>query len=208
MGRKRRILALCLITALLLCSCGDEPFSVAKVIGTKNMKVKPYTATFEINENDLYQVTTYASYVFVAEVVSYDKTKYRNNDEMSPLTYYTSRIVDNIKGELPRFRNIPLIKAGGLKRGTETFLICERDVLPKPGNFYIFAATLLDGELFCEMPNMIVDITEYRYMLPECEAYLRYVESCERVIEDVPNGDQYRHRLDETREVKEEKEEE
>ncbi len=203
MGKKRRLLALCFVTVLLLCGCGKEPFSVGDVIGTKAMKIKPYTTTFEINENDLYQVTTYASYVFVAEVVSYDKTKYRDNDEMSPLTYYTIRIIDNIKGELPRFKNIPLIKAGGLKRGTHTFLICERDVLPEPGKFYIFAATLYDGELFCEMPNTVVDITEYRYMLPECEEYLRYVDSCTRIIEDVPNGDQYKHRLDETREVEE-----
>lgn len=188
---KKRLLAVLLsVTALLLTGCGKE-YEVAKTIGTKNMRIAAFYLDMPVNAKDIYQVTTYASYVFVAEVVSYDKTVYENGDGEKPITYYTIRVIDNIKGSLIRNKEITLTKAGGLRRGTKhTYLISDGDTLPKVGSMYVFAAVVKNGELYCSMANSVSEINSTIAEFREDEVYKRYVESCENVVEGIPNGEE------------------
>ena len=186
---KKRLLAVLLsITALILTGCGSE-YEVAETIGTKNMKISAFYLEPPVNSKDIYQVTTYASYVFVAEVVSYDKTVYEDGDGEKPVTYYTIRVIDNIKGSLIRNKEIPLTKAGGLRKGTKhTYLISDGDTLPKVGSMYVFAAVVKNGELYCSMANTVAEINSTIAEFRENAVYQRYVASCENVIEGIPNG--------------------
>ena len=71
MYRKGRGFAVILLCALALCGCYKK-VNIREVIGTDRMKVEPYRATYVIDHNDCGQITTYASYVFVATVTDYE----------------------------------------------------------------------------------------------------------------------------------------
>lgn len=190
MHRVKGLFTLIVVLIIVLCGCGKK-VDVGKIIGTDQMKVEPYHASFVIDENDVVQVTTYASYVFVAEVVDYDKTDYINGDENSPLTYYRIRVKENIKGNLRKDEDIVLKKAGGVRKGTDTFLICKGDTLPKPGNTYLFSAVIFDDDLYCPMPNMVIDI-ENSEDFSNNPFVIQFKEACNNPTEEVPNGNQYK----------------
>ena len=194
MRRLKRLFTLIVVLMAVLCGCGKN-IDVRKTIGTNQMKIETYQASFVINENDITQVTTYASYVFVAEVVDYDKTEYINGDENAPLTYYRVRVKENIKGNLRKDEDIVLKKAGGLRKGTDTFLICNGDVLPKPGNTYLFSAVIFEDDLYCPMPNMVIGI-ENTETISSNPFVLQYKEACDNPTEEVPNGNQYKSKYD------------
>lgn len=180
---------------LFLVGCSKSSINVAEVIGSEQMKLDYYNASYVIDETDLTQVTTLASYVFVADVVSYEKTEYLNDEDDSPLTFYKIRVHENIKGELCTDADIELKKAGGLIRGTDTFSISVGDVLPQPGKTYLFAATIFDNDLYCSMPNMVVlldDETDWS----QSEVVQEYKKACETVHPDVPNGEQFKSQYD------------
>ncbi|MBR5666951.1 MAG: hypothetical protein IKW95_04610 [Lachnospiraceae bacterium] len=194
MRRVKGLLSLIVAVAIVLCSCGKS-IDVRKIIGTDQMKVEPYHASFVVDENDIIQVTTYASYVFVAEVIDYDKTEYINGDANLPLTYYHVRVKENIKGSLRTDEDIVVKKAGGVRKGTDTFLICEGDVLPKPGNTYLFSAVIFEDDLYCPMPNMVIGV-ENSEDVSNNPFVLQFKEACNNPTEEVPNGNQYKSKYD------------
>lgn len=151
------------------------------------MNTENYRASFVIDESDIVAVTTYASYVFVADVVKYDKTEYLNDDVDTPITYYSVRVKDNIKGNLRDDEDIVLKKAGGLRRGTDTFLVCEGDILPEPGKTYVFAAVIFEDDLYCPMPNMVAEVEDCS-KLEKSEIIQKYIDACGKEAPDVING--------------------
>ena len=193
MRKIKRFLILAVICACLY-GCKKKA-NIREVIGTDQMKVEPYHASFVINESDIGQVTTYASYVFVAEVTDYVKVTYQNNEGNQPLTWYKILVKENIKGNLKKDEEIVLTKAGGLRRGTNTFLICEGDILPIVGETYLFSAVILDGELYCPMPNMVVRIENPENVMDN-PSVKRYEEACANPAEGVPNGNLYKSKYD------------
>ncbi|MCR5744158.1 MAG: hypothetical protein K6F92_10630 [Lachnospiraceae bacterium] len=194
MRRIRHLFFIVMALAIALTGCKSN-INVAEVIGTDKMKVEKYHASFVIDESDITQVTTYASYVFVAEVVDYDKTEYINDDEDSPVTYYHVRVKENIKGELTTEEDIVLKKAGGIKKNSDTFMVCEGDVLPQIGKTYLFAAVIWEDDLYCPMPNMVVEVDASSDVLSSADV-VKYKEACDNPTPDVPNGDQYKSRYD------------
>ena len=173
----------------------DEMIDVAEIIGTEKMNVENYRASFVIDESDIIAVTTYASYVFVADVVKYDKTEYLNDDVDTPITYYSVRVKENIKGNLRADEDIVLKKAGGLRRGTDTFLVCEGDILPEPGKTYVFAAVILEDDLYCPMPNMVAEVEDCS-KLENSEIIQKYIDACGKEAHGVINGKNNRSKYD------------
>jgi hypothetical protein len=191
----KTFLIICILS-LLITGCEKSDFNVAEVIGTDEMDVKYYTASFVIDETDLTQVTTYASYVFIAKVISYDKTEYLNGDAELPLTFYSVQVLENIKGNLITDENIELKKAGGLIKNSTKFSICQDDILPEQGGTYLFAAVIFDDDLYCPMPNMVVKLDTEDTNWSENEVVQRYTEALKQEVSDIPNGNQYKSKYD------------
>ena len=185
----------CFFLVFALCTGCNKTIDVAEIIGTEKMNVENYRATFVIDESDIVAVTTYASYVFVADVVKYDKTEYLNDDVDTPITYYSVRVKDNIKGYLRDDEDIVLKKAGGLRRGTDTFLVCAGDILPEPGKTYLFAAVIFEDDLYCPMPNMVAEVEDCS-KLENSEIIQKYIDACGKEAPDVINGKNYKSKYD------------
>lgn len=196
MKTTKKLIAVPFLAALLLCSCGKADINVSEVIGTDRMKVDYYKASYVIDETDLTQVTTYASYVFIADVVSYDRTEYLNGDGESPMTFYTIRVRENIKGSLVTDKDIELKKAGGLLKGKDSFSLCEGDVLPQPGKTYLFAPVIFADDLYCPMPNMVAELDPDASAWAESETVKQYKEALTKEAENVQNGNLNRSKYD------------
>ncbi|MBO4484139.1 MAG: hypothetical protein J5738_01970 [Lachnospiraceae bacterium] len=193
--RKIKLFLVLVIVSTCLSGCMKKKINVAEIIGTDQMNVDTYRAEFVIDENDIRQVTTYASYVFVAEVTDYVKTKYLDDYADSPVTWYKIRVKENIKGNLKKDENIVLTKAGGLRRGTNLFLICKEDILPRVGDTYLFSAVIFEDELYCPMPNMVVRIPNSENAMEDPNVK-RYEKACSNPTEEVPDGSRYKSKYD------------
>ena len=105
--------------------------------------------------NDKNKVAGAADYVFVAEVKKvvgtgysdvnfYDGFKYDDN----PFTRYEIRVLENIKGELITYKDIPLTKHDGVHFLGKRVSALKGDSLPDEGECYIFLCNAdEDGEL-------------------------------------------------------------
>lgn len=192
----KRVLSSVLFYIIVFVFTGcNKTIDVAEIIGTGKMNTENYRASFVIDESDIVAVTTYASYVFVADVVKYDKTEYLTDDADTPITYYNVRVRKNLKGNLRDDEDIVLKKAGGLRRGTDTFLVCEGDILPEPGKTYVFAAVILEDDLYCPMPNMVAEVEDCS-KLENSVIIQNYIDACGKEAPDVINGNNYRSKYD------------
>lgn len=196
MKTTKKLLAAPFFAVLLFGGCGKTGINVAEVIGTDRMKVDCYKATYVIDETDLTQVTTYASYVFIADVVAYDRTEYLNGDGEAPMTFYTVRVRENLKGNLVTDKDIELKKAGGILKDKDTFSYCEGDVLPQPGKTYLFAPVMFKDDLYCPMPNMVAELDSDASKWSESETVKQYKEALTKEADNVQNGNQIRSKYD------------
>ena len=96
---KRFSTVILMLIVLFVFGC-EKKVDIASIIGTDKMKISNYSASFVIDETDLVQITTFSSYVFVAKVISYDRTEYLNDDPETPMTFYSVQVLENIKGKL------------------------------------------------------------------------------------------------------------
>lgn len=183
------------ILSLFLVACSKSKIDVAGVIGTDKMSIERYNASFIIDPDNLSEVTTLSTYVFVGQVEKYEKTEYINGENDSPVTYYSVKVIENIKGKLTQNENVTLSKAGGLRKNTNTFLVCNEDILPHENGLYIFCATIYNDELYCFAPNMVAsldDINNYK----EENTYKKYITALETIVEDIPNETDVKSRYD------------
>lgn len=159
---------------------------IGEIIGTNKLETEYYEASFLIDTSDLSAVTTYAKYLFVGTVEEYVKSDYP--DEDSVYTYYSIKVVENIKGELVQDENVELKKSGGLKKNQECFILCSGDVLPAVGHTYIFAATIFPKEesLYCFGPGTVAEIentSDYK----NDPVYKKYTEALKTISTNVPD---------------------
>ena len=112
--------------------------------------------------NDKRKVAGFSDYVFVAEVKKVVGTGYTGVEfydgfdmDAQPYTQYEIRVLENIKGELITYKDIPMKKHDGVeafgKKGAfigDWVSLLEGDRLPDEGECYIFLCrTDEDGEL-------------------------------------------------------------
>ena len=111
----------------------------------------------------------------MGQVEAYEKTEYIDDDHRN--TYYSVKILENIKGELVTDKEITVRKTGGIDKNKKKFVVCENDILPEVGKTYVFAAYVYDDELHCFGPGtaaLIEDAKDYK----ESDVYKNYVEAC------------------------------
>ena len=105
--------------------------------------------------NDKRKVAGASDYVFVAEVkkvvgTGYTDVKYYDGYDFdaNPFTRYEIRVLENIKGELITYEDIPLTKHDGVHYFGKSVSALEGDNLPDEGECYIFLCSAdEDGEL-------------------------------------------------------------
>ncbi len=140
---------------------------------------------FTINYNDLREVVGSADYVFVGHVISKGKTE---NDEVLPLpvTEYSIRVEENIKGQLITDEDITIFKDGGISDISGNLVLFEGDYMPETGHRYVFYAYAQpDGTLLLSGPisnvslesskakagNVNVDYSKNKEYLKTLDAY-------------------------------------
>lgn len=186
---KKSIICLLMI-AFFLTGCGVKTESeIGEIIGTTEMNTDYYQASFVVDVEDLSQVTTLAKYIFVGTVEEYIRTESDPEDELEVYTFYSVKVIENIKGQLIQDANIEVKKAGGYVKSEDYFIMCEGDILPKVGGTYVFAAVMFeeDGSIYCFGPNTVAEI-ENAENYKEDEKYLSYMEASKTIAKDVPDN--------------------
>lgn len=160
--------------------------------------------TFDVN--DTKKVAGAADYVFVAEVkkvvgTGYTDVKYYGgfNFDDNPFTRYEIRVLENIKGELITYEDIPLTKHDGVHYFGKKVSALEGDRLPDEGECYIFLCQAdEDGELVIGGFSYFGDIylckaDEYTGNESLIETYRDAVENMD---ESVYFGEKYKSKYD------------
>lgn len=138
--KKRIPLFICSVIFVIMCFSGcsstlsDE--EIAKYIGTADYPTEIYRVSYSIDVTDLREVVGDSDYVIVAQVNDYIDTSYSATG--FPLTQYSIRVLENIKGQLNSTEEISLIKEGGINENHSAFAVYEDDFLPQLGKTYIF----------------------------------------------------------------------
>lgn len=139
----------------------------------KDLPISRYEASFDVDLEDLPTRIGAADYVFIGTVVSMDKTEYLHISPMefipegeapenygSPHTYYTVKVINNIKGELVTDKDIVIRKDGGISFDKSQYFLYEEDVLPEVGLNYVFYGYAQDdGELLLSGPYSNTEIS-------------------------------------------------
>lgn len=118
------------------------------------------------NVNDKNKVAGAADYVFVAEVKKIVGTGYSDvrfydgfDYDDNPFTRYEIRVLENLKGELITYKDIPLTKHDGVHFFGKRVSALEGDKLPDEGECYIFLCNAdEDGELVIGSFSYFCDI--------------------------------------------------
>jgi hypothetical protein len=121
--------------------------------------------SFVVDMENKNETVGLVDYVFVAKVISNNKTIYKDivtmeteNGEAkevgTPYTQYTIEVIDNIKGKLKKNNSFEILKHGGIEQELESIYIFEDDVLPQENNYYIFLGYAQDdGTILISGPN-------------------------------------------------------
>ncbi|HHW89280.1 MAG TPA: hypothetical protein GX745_00020 [Clostridiales bacterium] len=139
--RALALTALIITTFIIIGGCSGPPMSKKKIIEHINndtLPVESVLVAYAYNINDLTIKVGEADYVFVGEVKDYIKTKYNYVDE-TPRTFYSVRVIENIKGELIQDQDIEVRKTGGIDKKGKKILVYQSDYLPKFDRYYIFS---------------------------------------------------------------------
>jgi hypothetical protein len=118
------------------CSSSLSKEEIIEYIGTNNYPIETCRVTYSIDVTNLKEVVGDSDYVIVAEVKDYISTTYSSTD--FPITHYSIKVIENIKGSLDTSCEIELIKEGGLSEKNDKFITYENDFLPQIGQTYIF----------------------------------------------------------------------
>lgn len=131
----------------------------------KSLETKYIHASYGFDVSNLNNIVADADYVFVAKVNNSLNTvyKYRTKVEdkwiSSPYTYYSLKVVQNIKGNLAVNKNIKVLKTGGRGKNSNVNYVYENDILPVKGQYYIFSAYIQnDGSLLISGTNSTIKI--------------------------------------------------
>ena len=138
MKKSLSVFVLVLTVWLCFASCSSNMSNdeIAKIIGTNKLPTEICNVSYSIDVSNLKAVVGDSDYVVIAEVKNYVTTTYSASG--MPLTEYTVRVVDNIKGKLDANKEISVVKEGGLNEKQTKFIMYENDILPQVGKYYIF----------------------------------------------------------------------
>jgi len=170
-----------ILSVMLMCGCALQKTTVdvATVIGTDSMKTVTSQMTTLFDPQNPESVIAAHSYVFIGEVVQYIKTDNHIKSDI-PFTYYSVRVLENLKGTLKMDQDIVVKKLGGIKRDSDIFEYLKGDILPKVGEMYLFAAYVGSEELLCCGPGTTYVLSDDSYV--DSEAYKTFKETLSKPI--------------------------
>lgn len=128
-------------------------------------ELKEEIACYLFDTSNIYQLTGYVDYVFVANIEELIGTTYRDvycypdgSVSASPFTNYKIKVLYNIKGNLDVNSSIPVSKYGGVNYDQKS-ISCSVSDLPEVGKTYVlFGYADENGEIYLEpSSNVIID---------------------------------------------------
>lgn len=133
-------------------------------VDTNKLPVESSAASYVVDIDNKNETVGLVDYLFVAKVLSNDKTIYKDVITMetengskevgSPYTQYTIEVMDNIKGKLKKNKPFQILKDGGVDHNLEKVILDEGDMLPQENKYYIFLGfAQKDGSLLISGPN-------------------------------------------------------
>lgn len=159
-------------------------------------KIERVMGSSEVEDGDLKATFGYADYVAVVKIQSEEATNYKNvtateNGKFGiPYTRYKVKVCENLRGELPKDKEINISKAGGLSMDGEYYYADEGDVLPEEGRYYIMSFCVQqDGSLLASGTNTTIAI---RHSVLGTQNIDRYRKACRECV--VKNRDRYIYR--------------
>ncbi|MCD8327928.1 MAG: hypothetical protein LUC25_02400 [Ruminococcus sp.] len=183
------ILAVCVVAVLVIAAVILLfVFKNSKEDSTDNISY--VEGSFIIDYDDLRQVAGTNDYIFVGQIVRKGETE--NDEELPlPVTEYSIRVEENIKGELITDEDIMVYKDGGISDVSGNLVLYEGDCMPEAGNRYVFYAFAQpDGTLLLSGPvsNVLIDSSDAQEAnasddYSENQEYLAAVDTYENEIE-------------------------
>lgn len=173
MNKKNVILINSVLAILVVIIVGTVIFHKNVKIKNENKKEKVYKtkymhASYGFSVNNLNNIVADADYVFVAKVNRKLNTVYKYSTKVedewisSPYTYYSLKVLKNIKGCLDTNKNVRVLKSGGKGKNSQVNYVYENDILPSTGQIYIFAAYVQqDGRLLVSGANSTIKVASY-----------------------------------------------
>ncbi|OEF99035.1 hypothetical protein BHF71_02260 [Vulcanibacillus modesticaldus] len=112
------------------------------------------------------------------------ETKNGTKEVSDPYTKYSITIIDNMKGELKKYKEFDILKAGGISKDKKSIILYEDDELFQVGKYYIMAAYAQpDGSLLVSGPNSSLVLTETsKDKIVSSEEYKKYKNALEKVF--------------------------
>ena len=159
-------------------------------------KIERVMGSSEVTDGDLKGTFGYADYVAVVKIQSEDTTNYKNVTQTEtvkfgiPYTKYKVKVCENLRGELPKDKEITVSKAGGLSIDGKCYYVDEGDVLPEEGRYYIMSFCVQqDGSLLASGADTTIAI---RHSVLGTQNIDRYRKACKDCV--IKKRDRYTYR--------------
>lgn len=135
----------------------------------KNLPISYTAASYAYDTSTPEKAIGLADYAFVAKIngivrteYRYPSTVYRDGEEKvvyDPYTVYSVEVIDNIKGEVIKTKNLEVVQHGGITSDGSQIVLMEGMDLLKVGEYYILLPyTASDGRLGISNSTSIVNL--------------------------------------------------
>ena len=214
MKQRKKIIFSAFLASIVVCASmtvasvfsPDQPASPKEVltadlgVDISRLPIDYLHGSFSIDVSDKDANVGVADYVFVARVISDDKTIYKDVVTMEaqaggtkqvgdPYTQYTVEVIDNIKGKLKKNQPIQILKYGGITMDKQSVVVFEDDEMPQENHYYIFLGLgQPDGSLLVMGPysNQLLDVASKQEIVSSSD-YTAYKKAVQNEIKYTRN---------------------
>lgn len=150
----------------------EEVYSIAyEDEDYKNLPISYSSATYGYRTDSPEKAMGVADYAFIAKVNGIVKTEYRFPSTVyrdgvptviyDPYTVFSVEVIENIKGEITKIKNIEVVQHGGITSDGSRIELLEGMKLLEVGEYYILLPyTAADGRMGISNPTSIVHLGE------------------------------------------------
>lgn len=147
------------IIILLSVGCTMSLEQEYELLTSGKLKSSYVHADYIMNINDMREVVGYSDYVFVGKITEYKGTDHDTPSGI-PLTIYSVKVLDNIKGSLIQDSDVEVNITGGLAKNYRRVVsVNEVKPYPKIDDYYIFIVGSSDtGQLYASTEKSTIKI--------------------------------------------------
>lgn len=135
----------------------------------KNLPISYSAASYAYDTSTPEKAMGIADYAFIAKINGVLRTEYRHPSTVyrngegqvvyDPYTVYSVEVIDNIKGEVIKTKNLEVVQHGGITSDGSQIVLMEGMELLKVGEYYILLPyTASDGRLGISSTTSIVNL--------------------------------------------------